>query len=147
MSIIISFSNVIYFFIRQELCNAGMYSLSSAVGACSTCSAISNAATVQCTTSSDEVVATCNVGYWLDGGQCTPCASVTDGAQCCSGLFLLRSTSQVAMETTTTASVIEEKRQTFVSVVPPSNECYEVATTTEQMSMGTMLCFDQETVG
>ena len=73
-----------------------------------------------------------------------------------SGFFLLRSVlEREVVEVKVVESgvidsgvelVTEEKRQTFVSVVPPSNECYEVATTTEQMSMGTMLCFDQATV-
>ena len=83
-------------------CGDGFYSLASTAGSCSTCTTIANAATVQCTTDSDEKITTCAPGYFGHPGDayCQPCAagSITDtgtspGAtmctECTPGLYSL----------------------------------------------------------
>jgi len=56
-------------------CAAGLYSLSSNVASCSTCNSIAHAATVQCTTASDQTITTCDAEYYENTGDasCTKC--------------------------------------------------------------------------
>lgn len=56
-------------------CAAGLYSLSSNVELCSTCKSIAHAATVQCTTASDQTITTCDAEYYENTGDasCTKC--------------------------------------------------------------------------
>ena len=63
-------------------CRAGTYDDSS--GGCATCNAVTNAATVTCTSSSDSVAATCNEPFVVSGGECA-CRAGTygDGAGGC----------------------------------------------------------------
>ena len=63
-------------------CAAGQYSLSSNVASCSTCVAIANATTVQCTNSSNQKIETCDAGYYGNIGdascQLCPAGSITN---------------------------------------------------------------------
>jgi hypothetical protein len=47
---------------------------------CTTCTAVSNAATVTCTSASNSVAVTCNAGSWKNGTACDTCTAVTNAA-------------------------------------------------------------------
>jgi len=83
-------------------CGAGNYASTS--GSCSTCVTIANAATVQCTTGSNEKITTCDAGYYGTPGEatCQTCAAgsitntgagtgATTCTPCAAGLYSLSS--------------------------------------------------------